>query len=163
MWLDRTSPWVRGAAAVLAVWLGWSIAWLAWAVSDRELRSEDAHLGFLAYVVMVGVVGIVCLAVAAQAPGVGELLAGAVLSTIGLAGSAWAATQLVRWGEIVDPASDRIAPWQPWDSLASLPFTLVLVAGVLLLVGSVRELPRRGKREEQRGRRPPAHSRTRIV
>jgi hypothetical protein len=146
MWFKVTSPWVCGTAGALIGWFGWSSGRLASALSDRELRSEDPHPEFLAYVVIVGVVVIARLVAAAHTPGAGELLAGAGLSTIGLVGTAGAAVQLVRQGEIIDATSDRIAAWKPRGSHAALPFTAVLVAGVLLLVGSRRRVRSRARR-----------------
>jgi hypothetical protein len=135
---DSTSWFVRVAVLVLVVWLAWAVGWFVWAASDSALRSADAHMGFMVYVVMVAIAACVCVVAAVQGPGMGEVVGGLILTGIGIIGGTWAAVQLLRWGEIVDRAPDRVTPWVPWDSLAALPFTLLLPAGILLLVGGIK-------------------------
>lgn len=131
---------VQVAVAVLLVWFAWALAWFVWAVQDAELRAADADGGFMVYLVMVAVAAGVCVGVANHLPGWGEVACGVTLTAIGVVATVWAADQLLHWGEIVDPTSDRIAPWKPWDSLAALPFTLVLPAGLVLVVGGIKHL-----------------------
>jgi len=137
---ESTSWYLRVAVLLLVVWLAWAVGWFVWAASDSELRSADAHVGFMVMVALVAIAACVCVVAAIQGPGMGEVVGGLVLTAIGLIGSAWAAVQLLRWGEIVDRAPDRVVPWEPWDSLAALPFTVVLPAGILLLVGGIKHV-----------------------
>jgi hypothetical protein len=131
---------VRVAVAVLLAWFAWALVWFVWAARDAGLRSADAHIGFMVYLVMVAIAAAVCVGVANHSPGWGEVACGVTLTAIGLAATVWAADQLLHWGEIVDPTPDRIVPWKPWDSLAALPFTLVLPAGLVLVVGGIKHV-----------------------
>ena len=134
------SSYVRVPVLLLVVWLAWAVGWFVWAASDSELRSAGAQVGFSVYVVLVAIAAAVCVVAAIQGPGMGEVVGGLVLTAIGLIGSTWAAVQLLRWGEIVGRVPERVAPWEPWDSLAALPFTLLLPAGIVLLVGGIKHV-----------------------
>jgi hypothetical protein len=141
---DSESRHVRWAALLMLVWLLWTVGMVAWAQSVAELRLGSSPEEYVEWLVVVALAAIACLGVAARVPAWGAVGGGLLLTAIGGVAVSIAARQLAHWGEIVDPIPER-TEWNPWDSLAALPFTLAVPAGLVLLLGGRKRVLRQAQ------------------
>lgn len=136
----REKPWsVRIALLLVAVWALWLLAFVGWAGTVPELHkpaaNDEIYFGYTVMSVVAFVVVAAGVIAAIRWPGWGEVGGGLLVTALAQWGSREAVTRLQHWGEADDPG--RGSPWVPLDSLASVPYWVLLVAGVVLLVGGI--------------------------
>jgi hypothetical protein len=141
----REKPWhVRGALLLVAVWVVWLFAWIVWAGTIPEWHkpaaNDEVAFGYMVWMVMIYIVVVAGLFAAFLSPGWGAIGGGLLVTLVAQWGSRYALDRLQHWGELEDPG--RGSPWVPLDSLAVVPFFVLLPAGVLLVVGGIVHLVR---------------------
>jgi hypothetical protein len=134
--LRETSSNVLVALLLAAVWAVWLLAFNVWSWNVSELRSGDVYIGYAVWSAVPAAVVLIGLVAAIWRPGVGEVAGGLVVTGVAAIGCADAVNRLAHWGEIMD-VPDRTTPWVLLDSIGSLPYTVLLASGIVLLVGGI--------------------------
>jgi hypothetical protein len=132
---------MRVVLLLVAAWAVWLLAFNVWAWTVPELKSENVYVGYTVVSVMASVAVAIGLVAAIWRPGWGAIAGGLLVTVVAVAGSGDAVNKMDHWGEVgklgLVHTPDRTTPWVPLDSLGSVPYLMLLVAGVLLLVGGV--------------------------
>jgi len=138
----REQPWyLRVALLLIAGWAVWLLAFNVWAWTVSELKSANVYVGYTVVSVMALGAVTIGLAAAIWRPGWGAIAGGLLVTVVAVAGSGDAVNKMNHWGGIgkfgIVHTPDRTTPWVPLDSLGSVPYWVLLPAGVVLLVGGV--------------------------
>ena len=144
----REKPWsVRVALLLAAVWAVWLLAFNVWAMNIEELQTENnLYMDLLVFSVMAFIAVAIGLVAAMRWPGWGATAAGLAVTLVAAIGCNSSVGALRNWGEIrIGTASGRStsSPWVLLDSIAAIPYWVLLVAGVLLLVGGIAQVVHR--------------------
>jgi len=133
----RAASWtVRAALLLVAVWAVWLLAFVVWALTVPELKSADAASSYAVQSALIFAVVVVGLVAAVWQPGWGAIGGGLVVALLaGSQGGGLGVNGLSHWGEALLGGQRRTTAWVPLDSIAGVPYWVLLVAGVLLVVG----------------------------
>jgi hypothetical protein len=136
--LQAASWHVRAASLLVGVWSVWLLAFVVWAWAVPELRSGDGALDYMVVSAVILVVVAAGLVLAIWRPGKGAIGGGVLVTVIAAAQGGAAVDELAHWGETAEATTwVRSATWVPLDSLGSVPYWVLLAAGVLLVLGGV--------------------------
>jgi hypothetical protein len=131
---------VRVGLFLVVVWAAWVVAWIAWAGTITEWHkpaaNEDRAFEYLVWMVMFYIVVVAGLFAAVMNPGWGAIGGGLLVTLVAQWVSRMAVDDLQHWGP-GDEILERGSSWVPFDDLDSLPFLVLLGAGVLLVVGGI--------------------------
>jgi hypothetical protein len=134
----RAASWtVRAALLLVAVWAVWLLAFVVWALTVPELKSADAASSYAVQSALILLVVVIGLLAAVWRPGWGAIGGGLLVTLLAAPQGGAAVNGLTHWGEATMGDQGRTTPWVPLDSIAGVPYWVLLVAAVLLVVGGV--------------------------
>jgi hypothetical protein len=122
------------------VWAVWLAAFVGWAMNTEELGTENnLYMEVLVFSVMAFIAVAIGLVLTCKHRW-GDIAGGLLVTLVAAIGCQISVGALRNWGEIqIGTSSGRSmsSPWVPLDSLSTVPYWVLLVAGVLLVVGGI--------------------------